>query len=108
MEEFEVEAIRSFRTVDGRREYLVHWKGYDDASDTWEPEENLSNCQPLVESFWHGYTYGDEPPKLEEITAQLYKGEIFYLINFGSSQSVVTKEFLTKHYPKDLEQYLST
>lgn len=107
MDEFEVEAIQAFRLVDEKLEYLVHWKGYDSDSDTWEPEENLSNCPMLMDKFWEEYTYQDEPLKLDGIKAQRYNGEIVYVINFGERQTVVTKEFLTKHYPKDLEKYLS-
>lgn len=34
----------------GQREFLVHWKGYANTDNTWEPEENM-NCQDLIEKF---------------------------------------------------------
>lgn len=34
----------------GTREFLVHWKKWSSAYDSWEPEENL-NCQDLIEKF---------------------------------------------------------
>lgn len=34
----------------GRREFLVRWKGYSQAENTWEPEENM-NCPDLIERF---------------------------------------------------------
>ena len=58
-EEWEVESIlkeRTKKTKDkktGRikhvKEYLVKWLGYKDP--TWEPEENLENCQELLKDF---------------------------------------------------------
>ena len=58
-EEWEVEKIlkeRSKRVKDkktGRyvatKEYLVKWLGFD--KPTWEPEENLENCQDILKDF---------------------------------------------------------
>ncbi|KAF4529012.1 hypothetical protein B566_EDAN017124 [Ephemera danica] len=31
----------------GKREFLIRWKGFSSTSDTWEPEENL-NCTDLI------------------------------------------------------------
>ena len=38
---YEMEFIRSHRTKRGRLEYLIHWKGYPDYEDTWEPPANI-------------------------------------------------------------------
>lgn len=35
---------------DGTREFLVSWKGYPSAANSWEPENNL-NCSELIEKF---------------------------------------------------------
>lgn len=32
------------------KEYLIKWAGYDEIS--WEPEENLQNCQELLSDYW--------------------------------------------------------
>ena len=32
------------------KEYLIKWAGYDET--TWEPEENLQNCQELLNDYW--------------------------------------------------------
>ncbi|XP_048191369.1 chromobox protein homolog 3-like [Perognathus longimembris pacificus] len=50
LEEFEVEKIVDQRVLDGQVQYLLKWKGYSDADNTWEPEEHL-NCPELLEDF---------------------------------------------------------
>ncbi|XP_015119463.1 heterochromatin protein 1 [Diachasma alloeum] len=48
--EYEVEKIVAHRTIKGRRQFLVRWKGYNDDADTWEQEKDLS-CPQLIEDF---------------------------------------------------------
>ena len=50
-EELEVERLAAHRLVRGRRQFLVHWKGYPVWEATWEPEENLGNCRSLLRSY---------------------------------------------------------
>lgn len=40
-EEYEVDRIINSRFVEGRKQYLVKWKGYDEDWNTWESYENL-------------------------------------------------------------------
>ena len=35
-----------------KREYLVRWKNLDASHDTWEPEQNLTNCSEALELYW--------------------------------------------------------
>jgi len=50
--EWEVERIIDSREKHGRVEYLIHWKGFDESSDTWEPEANLNeSCSKLLNEF---------------------------------------------------------
>lgn len=38
---FKIDSILSERTVNGKREYLVKWRGYPNSMASWEPEDNI-------------------------------------------------------------------
>eukprot|EP00727_Mastigamoeba_balamuthi_P004340 m51a1_g13904 hypothetical protein (429) ;mRNA; r:755636-757275 len=59
---FEVEAIVDTRKYRGARQYLVRWRGYGPASDTWEPEQNCSGCPDIVAAFWRSHPTRSSPP----------------------------------------------
>ena len=44
--EWEVEKILDMRTQRSRKQYLICWKGYSDAHNSWEPWENINT--PLL------------------------------------------------------------
>ena len=47
----QVESLLRQRKRGGTVEYLVKWKGYDEDEQSWEPEENLKNCQKEIAAF---------------------------------------------------------
>ena len=50
-EEYIVEKILDKRyDLDGKVDYLIKWKGYDNSNNTWEPVENIF-CNDLIEEF---------------------------------------------------------
>ena len=52
-EEFEVESILLHRpTGRSQLEFLVRWKGYDVAFDTWEPQSNLTHAGDALSEYW--------------------------------------------------------
>ena len=50
-EEYVVEQILDKRIIRGKTQYLIKWKDYPMYDATWEPIENLDNCQSLLRIF---------------------------------------------------------
>ena len=54
-EEYKVEAILDSRKKGRYIEYLVKWKGYSDAENSWEPHGNVRHAKEEVENFHKQY-----------------------------------------------------
>jgi hypothetical protein len=63
-EEFELDQILSHRRTRGRRQYLVSWKGYSAAENTWEPEGNLKYAQTILRAYKLRYPQEFPNPRL--------------------------------------------
>jgi hypothetical protein len=51
-ETYIIERIVNKRVLkNGKVQYLVKWKDYDDKDNTWEPKENLGDCLEYIEDF---------------------------------------------------------
>jgi hypothetical protein len=50
-EEYEVEEILDGRLWYRKKQYLVRWKGYTAADDTWEPASNLKRSAEAIQEF---------------------------------------------------------
>ncbi|XP_048191378.1 chromobox protein homolog 3-like [Perognathus longimembris pacificus] len=102
---FAVEKIVGRRVVEGKVEYLLKWKGYSDADNTWEAEENL-HCPDLIETFLNshnvslsdsstsneqrdsgdnarGFARGQEPERI--IGAQQSSGGLMFMMKWKDS-----------------------
>jgi len=66
-EDYEVEKILEKRLNNGKVEYLVKWKDFDDPVDySWEPAANLTELKDLLKSFEENLAEKDSQPVEED------------------------------------------
>ncbi|SOV07452.1 uncharacterized protein UDID_05116 [Ustilago sp. UG-2017a] len=77
-DEFEVEVIRDHRPHKGAQswdmEYLIKWKGWSEADNTWEPETNLP--QNLIDDYWKKQPSKSQPKKFEQVGKQKAQDDV--------------------------------
>jgi len=63
-EEWEADQILDYRRQNNRHEFLVHWKGYERADDSWEPIENLDHSLELIQEYWDDNHPAEPTPQI--------------------------------------------
>ena len=61
-QEWEVERIKDVKWTNKLQKtvrFLVHWKGFTDEEDTWEPIQNLEDAQETIQEFYANHS--DKP-----------------------------------------------
>ena len=51
-DEYTIERILKDKIVNGKSEFLIKWKGYDDAENTWEFFQNLVHCKDILREYY--------------------------------------------------------
>ena len=63
-EDWAAEQILDYHRQNNRHEFLVHWKGYEPADDSWEPIENLDHSLQLIQEYWDANHPAEPTPQI--------------------------------------------
>ncbi|XP_014193101.1 chromobox protein homolog 3b isoform X1 [Haplochromis burtoni] len=115
VQEFVVEKIIRRRISNGRVEYFLKWKGFTDAENTWEPEDNL-DCPELIEEFLRNAHFTEEneeePPEQGFVPKEEMAEEETEISCVQEAQAVKTDNSVLQpddeqtNSPSDLSTYL--
>jgi hypothetical protein len=50
-EEYEIDAILAHKGQPGKRRFLISWKGYSSAENSWIPEKELGNASEILKTY---------------------------------------------------------
>ncbi|KAL2514096.1 Chromo domain-containing protein LHP1 [Forsythia ovata] len=55
---YEIEAVRRKRIRKGQLQYLIKWRGWSEAANTWEPLDNFLQCSDVIDAFEESWKAG--------------------------------------------------
>lgn len=103
-QQFEIEKVIKRRKKGGKFEYFVKWKGFGDDDNSWEPANNLADCQRLMQACDAAIAEKAGPKKTKKIkpvVAVEDEFEVEAVINSRrGSGSVIQYLVKWKGYPK--------
>ena len=79
--EYEVEEITGKKISKKGIFYKVKWKGYSSSESTWEPKENLTNVEELIEEFEKNYNSPQTPDKKKKLCPRSKKPASTSMVN---------------------------
>ena len=79
--EYEVEEITGKKISKKGIFYKVKWKGYSSSEATWEPKENLTNVEELIEEFEKNYNSPQTPDKKKKLCPRSKKPASTSMVN---------------------------
>jgi hypothetical protein len=109
-DEYEVEDILDHQKHRGASYYLVKWKGFSEAENTWEPKENLRNSPDLLRQFHRrNPTVGksssrrEDPPTIQQAEIEYQEPRVYRILILRRDQpdppSETTPQSTTAHEP---------
>ncbi|XP_018566594.1 probable chromo domain-containing protein LHP1 [Anoplophora glabripennis] len=93
--QYEVEAVLDEKIIKGVRHYLIRWKGYEEESDTWEPEDTL-DCSRLIQDFKENKKKKVKPAKSPKREKKESKSE-----EWDENEAFEVDRILEVHHRKD-------
>lgn len=94
--EWEVESIKSIRETEGKKEYLVKFKGI--SKPRWEPEDNILNCDEAIDEYVDKQKQIKEDKEFCKKRVEEGQGEVFRILNvqFKKVNKEEKREFLIR------------
>ena len=63
---YEVERILDHKGRPGNYQYLIKWKGYSDADNSWEPQDNV-NAERILVDYWKQRKQAQQDAKVTRV-----------------------------------------
>ncbi|XP_060859436.1 chromobox protein homolog 3-like [Metopolophium dirhodum] len=100
-DEYIVEKIVDKRVINNKVEYFLKWHGYDETTNTWEPEENL-HCEELIRDFEQKQKEKDRNKKEEIERGHKYPLSNSTVTSCASSEAGPSKERTNNSFPQTM------